>query len=101
MHKIVVLYPPQPDLDAFEKRFAHDHLPLILGLPGLARVEYARVKTAPETPSPAAFMIEIYFPDKDSLKAALKSPEMGACVEDIKAHVPSGNTVYLSEEVRG
>ena len=100
MRKIVVTYPPQPDLDAFEKRFLDVHLPLLRLLPGLARLECSRIKTAPETPNPAVYMVESYFPDKDTLRAALKSAEMGACVEDVKANIPGGNTVYLSEDIQ-
>lgn len=100
MNKIVIMYPSPGDQQAFETRYFADHVPLVRKLPGLVRLEAARVKTGPETPSPVSFMAELYFNDKDSLKAALKSPEMGACVADLQAHVPTGCWVYLSDEVR-
>ena len=100
MNKIVVMYPSQADQEQFESRFLAEHVPLARKLPGLVKIESARIKTGPETPSPAAFMAELYFKDKDSLKAALKSPEMGACAADMQAHVPTGSWVYISDEIR-
>ncbi|HTY98436.1 MAG TPA: EthD family reductase [Rhodocyclaceae bacterium] len=100
MVKILVLYPPQPDMDAFESHFFSRHAPLAKQLPGLVKMECARAKTGPEAPNPFAFVAELYFENRDALKAALKSPQMAACVADVQANIPSGNTVYLSEDIR-
>lgn len=100
MVKIVVLYPPQDDQVAFEARWFDAHLPLIRKLPGVRKVEAASLKFAPDQPSPFAFQCEIYFEDAAARKEALKSPEMGACMEDLKAHVPSGALNYFSSDLR-
>ena len=100
MVKIIVLYPPQQDADAFEKRYIDVHIPLTRKLPGLVRMDAARTKTAPGTPNPFAFMTELYFQDRDAMKNAMKSPEMAACVKDVTDNVPGGCTVYTSDDIR-
>ena len=41
MHKFVVLYPPQPDPEAFRKYYVATHIPLARKLPGLKALRYS------------------------------------------------------------
>jgi uncharacterized protein (TIGR02118 family) len=100
MVKIVVLYPQPADPAAFDSHYFGSHAPLVKKLPGLARLEAAHLKSGPDTTHPYYFLAELYFEDREALKAALKSPEMGVLVADVQAHIPSGNVVYLSDEIR-
>ena len=76
MHKITVQYPTPADTDAFETRYAEEHAPLVRAIPGLERFTL----THPRAMAGAApyLVAEMWFGDADALKAALRSPEMGA-----------------------
>jgi uncharacterized protein (TIGR02118 family) len=75
MVKLVVLYKKPQDVEAFDKRYFEEHLPIANKMPGLRKVEIAHMVGAPMGEAPYHLMAELYFDDMDSMKAALASPE--------------------------
>ena len=84
MHKIVVLYPQQPDPDAFKAYYLETHIPLARKLPGLQALRYSfDVGTAgPEAPAYWC-VFEADFADGAALGAAMGSPEGQAVAADV------------------
>ncbi len=99
MVKVVITYPPQEDVTAFDAHFFGVHVGLCRQLPGLVRMDSSRLKSGPENSNPVYLMAELFFRDREALKVALKSPEMAACVQDVQAHIPTGNTVFFSDDI--
>lgn len=84
MIKFIALYKQPADEDAFLKHYAEAHTPLVLRTPGLARLEVTRLTRNPMGGDPAYFlMAEMYYPDLDTYKAAMKSPENAAAGQDL------------------
>lgn len=79
MHKLTVQYPTPPDPEAFETRYADEHVPIVRAIPGLERFTLSHPRgLAGEAPYLVA---EMWFADSDALKTALRSPEMAAAGE--------------------
>jgi uncharacterized protein (TIGR02118 family) len=84
MHKIVVLYPPQPDPEAFKKHYLDTHLPLVRKMPGLKAFRYSLDVEGVGAPSPFFCIFEADFEDGAALGAAMGSPEGQAVAGDVQ-----------------
>jgi len=83
MHKIVVLYPPQPDPDAFKAYYVATHIPLARKLPGLLALRYSFDVQAVGGESPYFCIFEAEFSDGAAMGAAMGSPEGQAVAGDV------------------
>lgn len=76
MHKITVQYATPQDAAGFEERYREEHIPLVHGLPGLERFTLSKPRALS---GDAPFLVaELWFPDADTLRTALKSEQMAA-----------------------
>ncbi len=92
MHKIVVLYPPQPDPEAFKAYYADIHIPLARKLPGLMVLRYSfDVQTLAGSPYFCVFEAE--FPDGAAMGAAMGSAEGQAVAADVANFAKSPPTL--------
>ncbi|KAA3659872.1 MAG: EthD family reductase [Chloroflexi bacterium] len=84
MMKLIALYKQPENIDAFEKRYFDEHVPLVEKIPGLKSTTMTRFK---KTLSGDGFymMAEMDFGDRDTFNAAMNSPEMAATGKDINA----------------
>lgn len=100
MHKIVVLYPPQPDPEAFMAYYTRTHIPLARKLPGLIAMRYSFevAGVAPGEP-PYSCVFEAEFSDGAALGAAMGSPEGQAVAADVAnfAQIPPTLIHYAIE----
>jgi uncharacterized protein (TIGR02118 family) len=72
--KITVIYDNPADPDAFEAGYAQGQVELARRLPGVQRVETAKVWPKEDrTPTPAYRLLAMYFPDYDTASAAVTS----------------------------
>lgn len=95
--KISVIYDNPTDPEAFEAGYA-EQLPLARALPGLQRIETAKVWPKEDgTPTPAYRMIDLYFEDYDSASAAVATPEAGVFVPTIFALATGGVKLLFSD----
>ncbi len=83
MHKIVVLYPPQPDPDVFKSYYLETHIPLVRKLPGLKALRYSFDVQAVGQESPYFCVFEADFEDGAAMGAAMGSPEGQAVAGDV------------------
>ena len=91
MHKIVVLYPPQPDPEAFKAYYVATHIPLARQLPGLLALRYSfGVQGVVPGDIPFFCVFEAEFSDGAALGAAMGSFEGQAVAADVSnfASVP-------------
>ena len=83
MHKIVVLYPPQPDPEAFKAYYAGVHIPLARKLPGLLALRYSFDVRGVGGEAAYFCVFEAEFRDGAALGAAMGSPEGQAVAADV------------------
>lgn len=83
MHKIVVLYPPQPDPEKFKAYYESTHLRLARKLPGLVAMRHSFDVAAIGGTSPYFCVYEAEFTDGAALGAAMGSPEGQAVANDL------------------
>lgn len=83
MHKIVALYPPQPDPDGFKHYYTNTHIPLAHKLPGLLALRYTFEIHGVAGPAPYFCIFEADFPDAATAGAAMASPEGQAVAADV------------------
>jgi uncharacterized protein (TIGR02118 family) len=95
--KISVIYDNPTDPEAFEAAYA-EQVPLAKALPGLQRMETAKVWPKEDgCPTPAYRLIDLYFVDYDAASAAVQSPEAGAFVPTIFALATGGVRLLFSD----
>jgi uncharacterized protein (TIGR02118 family) len=82
MQRLMVLYPPQPDMEAFKAYYANKHIPLVANLPGLLTSRYSfDVQTIAGNSYVCIFEAE--FADAPSMGAAMQSPAGQAIDQDV------------------
>jgi uncharacterized protein (TIGR02118 family) len=98
MTKLVVLYGPPQDTEAFDAHYTGTHAPLVEKVPGLRRFEHGRFIAAVDgSPAPYYYMAELYFDDAAALTAGLDSPEGQASGEDVANLAGGGVTMLVAE----
>jgi uncharacterized protein (TIGR02118 family) len=95
--KLVVLYTQPEDPEAFDKAYEH-HKTLVANIPGLAETRITRFT---RTLAGDGFyqMAEMIFPDKETLKTAMRSPEMAAVGADVQTFGAHLMTMMYGEEI--
>jgi uncharacterized protein (TIGR02118 family) len=83
VHKIVVLYPPQPDPEGFKAYYVNTHIPLARKLPGLLALRYSFGVQGVGGNAPYFCVFEAEFRDGAALGAAMGSPEGQAVAADV------------------
>ena len=95
--KLVALYKEPPDPAVFDEAYFNTHLPLIEQVPGLQRTVVTRF-TRTIMGDGFYMMAEMTFADKESLKAAMKSPEMAAAGENLNSFAAGLVTLMFAKE---
>jgi uncharacterized protein (TIGR02118 family) len=101
MHKLLVLYPPPQDPEAFRAYYTETHLPLAARLPGLRGWRYAFETRAPDGSSPYFCIFEAEFDDAAALRSAMASPEGQAVAADVPNYAPEGATMISFDVIPG
>jgi uncharacterized protein (TIGR02118 family) len=99
--KVIVLYPSPPDVDAFERAYTQDHVPMVTvqNFNGMQKFIASRVVgTADGTAPPFYRLAGLHFPSMEALQEAAGS----ASAQKVVAHAISissgGNPVFLVAE---
>lgn len=95
--KLIALYKQPADPTAFDQAYFNTHLPLLARVPGLHKTVVTRFT---RSLSGEAFylMAEMYFADKDTLKTAMRSPEMAAAGENLNSFAEGLVSMLYGEE---
>lgn len=83
MVKLVALYKKPANVQDFDDQYFNTHLPLSNKMPGLKRVEIARVTGSPAGESEYHLMAELYFDNMQDLQNAMSSPEGRASTKNL------------------
>ncbi len=93
--KLVAMYTQPTDVDAFESDYAN-HVKLIEQIPGLQETRLTRFSRTLRG-SGYYLMAEMIFPDADTFKAAMRSPEMAATGKDVNRFAADLLTLMIGE----
>lgn len=83
MVKLVALYKKPDDPGAFDKHYFEIHTPLAAKMPGLRRMEIAKVNGELMGQIGLHLIAELYFDDQEAGNAAMQSPEGRAAGKDL------------------
>ncbi len=97
MVKLIALYRKPENTEAFESHYFDTHTPLVKKLPGLRRLEVARITGAPIGEAKHHLIAEMYFDDEDSMQRALASAEGKATASDLMQFAGSLVTLFFAE----
>jgi uncharacterized protein (TIGR02118 family) len=72
--KLVVIYPRPKDVDAFEKIYQTEHVPLAVArLSGKTKIVATKILDSPQGLAPFHRIAEVYFPSMQALEACAAS----------------------------
>lgn len=95
---MLALYRRPDDMDAFLKHYREVHTPLVERVPGLAKLVVNHVTADAFGGEPEFVLIaELHFPDRDSLRSALRSDENRAVGRDLMEFAPGLATVLIAD----
>ncbi len=96
MVKLIVMYGPPQDTEAFEEHYANIHAPLAAKIPDVKRFESGLVTGTPDGSTPAYHRIaELWFEGEEQMRDSLATPEAQAAVGDIQTFATGGATVLF------
>jgi uncharacterized protein (TIGR02118 family) len=97
--KLVVLYPQPKDIQAFEKLYQEEHVPMAVEkLVGKTKMVATKVLASPQGTPPFYRVAEVHFPTREALDACAATP---GCKETIAHAVrisSGGPPVFLIAE---
>lgn len=96
--KVVALYRKPDDVEAFMRHYQEVHLPLVRQTPGLERLEIERVTASGSGGEPPYFLIAgMVYPDQETFRAAMRSDENKAVMQDVQQSAADLITVLICE----
>ena len=97
--KLVVIYPRPKDVDAFEKVYQNEHVPLAVAkLEGKIKIVATRVLASPQG-TPAFYRIaEVHFPSKAALEACAASDDGKQVLAHAVSISSGGPPIFLVAE---
>lgn len=99
MVKLVALFSHPANVQAFNKHFDEVHLPLIQRVPGLARIELARVTGGPRGVSPYHMIVELFWNSAADMQASIATAEMREVGRDARAFAGHLLSMHIAEVV--
>jgi uncharacterized protein (TIGR02118 family) len=97
MIKLIALYKTPSDVAAFDSHYTNVHTPLVKKIPGLRKLEVARITGAPIGEPQHHLIAEMYFDDQDSMQRALSTQEGKATARDLASFAGSIVTMFYAE----
>jgi uncharacterized protein (TIGR02118 family) len=99
--KIVVIYPRPTDVDAFEKAYVEEHVPLAVEkIKGMTKFAATKVVGTPDGSTPPFYRIaELYFPSMQALQECAASAGTQEAVAHAFAISSGGPPIILVAEV--
>ena len=98
--KIVVIYPRPTDLEAFEKAYVEEHIPLAMEkIKGVTKFAATKVVGTPDGSTPPFYRIaELYFPSIEALQESAASARTQEAVAHAFAISTGGPPIILVAE---
>ncbi len=97
--KFMVLYPRPTDIDAFEKIYQEEHVPMaVKNLVGKTKLVATKVVASPEGTPPFYRIAEIHFPSMEALSACAATAETQATLAHAVKISTGGKPVFMIAE---
>jgi uncharacterized protein (TIGR02118 family) len=97
MVKLIALYKRPDNIEEFEKHYTDIHTPLIEKMPGLRKLEVARITGSPIGEAKHYLIAEMYFDSHEALTAAMASSEGKASARDLMGFAGSIVTMFYAD----
>ncbi len=97
MVKLIAMYKAPQDQRAFDAHYADIHTPLVKKIPGLRKLEVAKITGAPIGEPQHYLIAEMYFDDQDAMQKSLSSPEGKATARDLASFAGNLVTMFYAE----
>ncbi len=97
MIKLIAMYKAPSDVAAFDSHYNNVHTPLVKKIPGLRKLEVARITGAPIGEAQHYLIAEMYFDDQESMQRALSTQEGKATARDLASFAGSIVTMFYAE----
>lgn len=98
--KLVALFKKPPDIDSFEEHYKNIHIPLIMKLPGMKKLETVKVTGAPVTTPQYYRMAEMSFENQENLNASMMSLDGIAAAKDLMTFAKELVEIFYAEVER-
>jgi uncharacterized protein (TIGR02118 family) len=73
--KVLAIYPRPTDIEAFEKVYTDEHVPMAVeNFKGKTKIVATKVLSSPQGTPPFYRIAEIHFPSREALEASIASP---------------------------
>lgn len=97
--KLVVIYPRPADIDAFEKLYRDEHVPIAVEkLAGKTKIVATRVLDSPQGTPPFYRIAEIHFPSMEALQACAASEGAKEALGHAVSISSGGSPIFLIAE---
>jgi uncharacterized protein (TIGR02118 family) len=97
--KLIVQYPRPTDVDAFEKVYQNEHVPMAVAkLAGKTKIVATKVVASPQGVPPFYRIAEIHFPSKQALEACAASEGGKQTIANAVAISSGGPPVFMIAE---
>jgi uncharacterized protein (TIGR02118 family) len=94
--KLVVIYPYPADVEAFEKAYVEDHVPMAKKIKGVTKFVATKALGAPDGQTPPFYRIaELHFPSVEALKESAASAEAQEAVAHAVSISSGGKPIFL------
>jgi uncharacterized protein (TIGR02118 family) len=97
MVKLIALYKAPKNEQEFDSHYANVHTPLVKKLPGLKKLEIARITGAPIGEPQHYLIAEMYFDDQEAMQRSLSSSEGKATARDLMSFAGNLVTMFFAE----
>ncbi|HVA75408.1 MAG TPA: EthD family reductase [Acidimicrobiales bacterium] len=97
MIKLIVLYGTPTDPAAFDEYYKSTHIPLAEKIPGVRRIEVAKMASLDGSTPQFHLQAELYFDDQAALMSALGTPEGAAAGADVANFATGGATMLVGD----
>ncbi len=97
--KLSVIYPRPADVEAFEKRYQEEHIPMAVEkLAGKTKFVATKVTGSPQGTAPFYRIAEIHFPSLAALETCLASPGGKETAAHAASISTGGSPIFLVRE---
>ena len=97
--KFIVIYPRPKDIEAFEKVYQAEHVPMAVEkLAGKTKLVATKIVDSPQGTPPFYRIAEIYFPSMEALQASAATEATKATLDHAVAISSGGPPIFLVAE---
>jgi uncharacterized protein (TIGR02118 family) len=98
MPRLIALYHPPDDPDAFDAHYRDVHTPIVARYPNLRDVRLSKPAGVAGRPSPFHLMAEMVFDSEADLDEALGSDAGTASARDLRNFAGAGVTMFIAPD---